>query len=84
MQYETLKTSTPADNVLLVELNRPDAANAFNTVMSRELIDLFEALSLDAGEVRAVVMETTGDVSVLHGPPDGRPLSDALIEGLRR
>ena len=67
MQYETLKTSTPADNVLLVELNRPDAANAFNTLMSRELIDLFEALSLDASEVRAVVLTGTGSRAFCAG-----------------
>jgi len=67
MQYETLKTSTPADNVLLVELNRPDAANAFNTLMSRELIDLFEGLSLDAGDARAVVLTGTGSRAFCAG-----------------
>lgn len=49
--------------------------------------DLFaklrEANVLDLGEVRAVVMETTGDISVLHGDPGGAPLSEALLKGVR-
>jgi uncharacterized membrane protein YcaP (DUF421 family) len=38
-------------------------------------------------QVRAVVMESTGDVSVLHAPPDAPVIDDALLadvqEGLR-
>ena len=34
--YETLKTEIAAPHVLLVTLNRPQAANAFNTQMGRE------------------------------------------------
>ncbi len=45
---------------------------------------LREANVLDFSEVRAVVLETTGDVSVLHGPADGRALAPPLIEGVRR
>lgn len=44
---------------------------------------LREANVLSREEVRAVVMETTGDVSVLHGPPDGDELEPALLEGVR-
>lgn len=33
----------------------------------------------DLGDVRAVVLESTGDISVLHG----RPISPALLEGVR-
>ena len=40
---------------------------------------LREATVLDFSEVRAVVLETTGDVSVLHGDH----LSDKLIDGIR-
>lgn len=36
--------------------------------------------SLD--EVRAVVLESTGDVSVLHGDPDGVPLDPVLLDGV--
>lgn len=44
---------------------------------------LREANVLSLEEVRAVVMESTGDVSVLHGPPDGAALDPGLLEGVR-
>ncbi len=44
---------------------------------------LREANVLSLDEIRAVVMETTGDVSVLHGPPDGRELDGDLLDGVR-
>lgn len=43
---------------------------------------LREANVLDPREIRAVVLETTGDVSVLHGPPDGAELDPGLLEGV--
>jgi Predicted membrane protein len=30
-------------------------------------------------QVRAIVMESTGDVSVLHAPPEASPIDDALL-----
>lgn len=33
-------------------------------------------------QIRAVVMETTGDVSVLHADPDGQPLEGELLYGV--
>ena len=44
---------------------------------------LREANVLDVDEVRAVVMETTGDISVLHGDPDGADLQARLLTGVR-
>jgi uncharacterized membrane protein YcaP (DUF421 family) len=43
---------------------------------------LREANVLEMSHVRAVVVETTGDVSVLHGEPD-RPLSPQVLRGVR-
>ena len=40
---------------------------------------LREANALDMSEVRAVVLETTGDVSVLHGPT----LQEELLDGVQ-
>jgi uncharacterized membrane protein YcaP (DUF421 family) len=40
---------------------------------------LREANVTQLEQVRAVVMESTGDVSVLHAPPDAPPLDDALL-----
>ena len=44
---------------------------------------LREANVLDPGEVRAVVLETTGDISVLHGDPDGQALHPCILRGVR-
>jgi len=44
---------------------------------------LREANVLRIDGVRAVVMESTGDVSVLHGDPDGPALEPDLLEGVR-
>ena len=44
---------------------------------------LREANVLAVDEVRAVVFESTGDISVLHGDPDGRPLEACLLSGVR-
>lgn len=44
---------------------------------------LREANVLDFSQVKAVVFETTGDVSVLHGAPD-EALNPALLDGVRR
>jgi uncharacterized membrane protein YcaP (DUF421 family) len=35
-------------------------------------------------QVRAVVMESTGDVSVLHAPPDAPPIDESLLAGVDR
>lgn len=45
---------------------------------------LREANVLRMEEVRAVVMESTGDVSVLHGDPEGPELEPALLESVER
>jgi len=44
---------------------------------------LREANVIDLSEVHAVVFETTGDVSVLHGSPDGPDLDMELLTGVR-
>jgi len=43
---------------------------------------LREANVLDWRQVRAVVVETTGDVSVLHGEVGGTPLDVSLLDGV--
>lgn len=44
---------------------------------------LREANVITPKQVRAVVMETTGDVSVLHAGPDGPALDPSLLQGVQ-
>ena len=59
MSFETLDWSIDADGIATLTLNRPDALNAFNLTMARELQSVFlnEATSDD---VRAVVVTGAG------------------------
>ena len=68
--------------VLLMENDRIDeGALAVTRVRRADLLaKLRESNVLDFAEVRAVVLETTGDISVLHG----QALSDDMLDGVRR
>ncbi len=59
--YATLKTGMAEPHVLVVTLNRPEAANALNTQMGRDFLDLWTRLTEDAGDVRCVVLTGAGD-----------------------
>jgi enoyl-CoA hydratase/carnithine racemase len=63
--YQTLLTSEPAGHVLLVTLNRPQAANAFDTRMALELGELFQGLS--DSPVRCVVLTGAGERAFCAG-----------------
>ena len=77
-EYQTLLVSQPEPHILKIELNRPEAANAFNTVMAHELTELFEALSLTLQDCRALILTGTGpkafcaggDLKERHGMSD--------------
>jgi enoyl-CoA hydratase len=47
MPYETTLTETPAEGVGLVRLNRPQALNALNRTITREIFDALEAFDGD-------------------------------------
>ena len=58
--YKTLNVARSTDGyVVTVELNRPEALNAMNTAMGRDLLACFEALQWDR-EARAVVFTGAG------------------------
>ena len=59
--YETLLTANVTPHVLLVTLNRPDVGNALNTQMGLDLLDLWNRLTEDAGDVRCVVLTGSGE-----------------------
>lgn len=58
---DTLQLSRPISHVLVVTLNRPEAANALNTQMGLELKQIWDALYVDAQDVRCVVLTGQGD-----------------------
>lgn len=77
--FETVMQNDPvllmADGVILEE-----ALTKTRVAKSDLIAKLREANVLDFSEVRAVVLETTGDISVLHG----KRCADELLEGIKR
>ncbi|HZP88041.1 MAG TPA: enoyl-CoA hydratase-related protein [Burkholderiales bacterium] len=65
--YETLICNRPTEHVLLLTLNRPQAANAMNTQMGRELVEVFEQFQLDLDDVRCIVMIGAGEKAFCAG-----------------
>ncbi len=59
--YETIRLDRIDGQVLHVELHRPDVANAINTQMGRDLLDLWTRLTEDPGELRCIVLSGAGD-----------------------
>ena len=47
MEYETLKLERVEDHLLLVTLNRPNAANALNTQMGYDLNEMWGHFYVD-------------------------------------
>ncbi|MGE4219197.1 MAG: enoyl-CoA hydratase-related protein [Alphaproteobacteria bacterium] len=65
--YETLKLDRVDDHILIVTLNRPDAANAMNTQMGLDLRDLWRDLYVDPAEARCVILTGSGDKAFCAG-----------------
>ncbi len=66
-RYETLLIETPEPHLLVATLNRPSAANAFNTRMMQELLDLWTGLVAAPGDVRCVVVTGAGNRAFCAG-----------------
>jgi enoyl-CoA hydratase len=64
---ETITVSCDDDHILLVTLNRPEASNALNTRMGLDLMEVFEALSIDLEGLRAVIITGRGDKAFCAG-----------------
>jgi len=58
--YATLLTSEPQPHTLLIMLNRPEIANAMNTQMGLDLLDLFHAIGGAPNEQRCIVLTGAG------------------------
>ena len=58
--FETITVERRDDFVLLVRLNRPDAANALNTQMGRDLMEVFKGLTIGIENLRVAVLTGSG------------------------
>lgn len=65
--YATLALSNPLTHVLQVTLNRPEAANAFNTQMATDLMHCFEHLALEPGDYRCIILTGAGERAFCAG-----------------
>jgi enoyl-CoA hydratase len=59
-EFETIAVERRDNHVVIVTLNRPEAANALNTQMGLDLMELFEGLTVDLEGLRAVVLTGRG------------------------
>jgi enoyl-CoA hydratase/carnithine racemase len=75
--YQTLAVALLQNNVLHVELNRPEAANAMNAAFWREMRELFALVAADS-DVRVVVISGAGKhfSSGLDLRPGQQPMGD--------
>lgn len=65
--YPTLRLEPREEHVLLATLARPEALNALNTQMGRDLLDLFTRLTADAQGVRCIVLTGSGEKAFCAG-----------------
>lgn len=66
-QYETVALEQPADKVLLATLNRPSVANAMNTQMGVDLLEIFTGLLAKPDAYRAAVVTGAGERAFCAG-----------------
>ncbi len=65
-EYETLMIER-ADAVCVATLNRPEASNALNTQMGLDLVRFLEALAMDPGGDRCVILTGAGEKAFCAG-----------------
>lgn len=58
--FETISLDRPEPHVLVITLDRPEAANAMNTQMGRDLTELFETFLVDLQDLRCLVLTGRG------------------------
>ncbi len=67
MAFETLSVTSPREHVLLVTLDRPERANAFNTLMAREMVALWGEIRAGERAARAIVLTGAGERAFCAG-----------------
>jgi enoyl-CoA hydratase/carnithine racemase len=66
-EYATLLLERPHPHVWVLKFNRPQAANALNTQMGRDILAFFSGLTLNPHEARCIVMTGVGDRAFCAG-----------------
>ncbi|MDX1432950.1 MAG: enoyl-CoA hydratase-related protein [Gammaproteobacteria bacterium] len=66
-EYETLSLERVDEHVLVVTLDRPAAANAMNTRMGEELLELWGSLYVDQESLRCIVLTGAGERAFCAG-----------------
>ena len=66
-EYETIQAEERGDGLLLLTLNRPEAANAMNTQMGRDLLAFFDEINAAPGEQRCIVLTGAGERAFCAG-----------------
>jgi enoyl-CoA hydratase len=66
-EFETIVVSRCEDHILLVTINRPEVSNAMNTRMGLDLMEVFESLSIEMEDLRAVIITGSGNKAFCAG-----------------
>ena len=66
-EFGTITAERRDNHVLVVTLNRPEVANAMNTQMGLDLMELFEGLAVDIEGLRVVVLTGQGPKAFCAG-----------------
>lgn len=84
--FKPIRNLTDNTPLLLMENGKMRPENMHKAGVSVDDLHakLREANAYNLDLVRAVVMETTGDISVLHGPKDGPEVSAEVMQDVRR
>jgi len=67
MDFETYHLDRVDDHILIVMMDRPEVANAKNTLMGLEYKEIFESLYTDTEGVRCVILTGRGDKAFCAG-----------------
>ena len=65
--YETARVEDKGEGLMLLTLNRPQVANAMNTQMGLDLLDLFHAIGGAPNEQRCIVLTGAGSRAFCAG-----------------
>ena len=65
--YDTLAIEEAEPHVFVLRLNRPEASNAMNTQMGRDLHAAFTSLLLDPGDLRCLIVTGEGEKAFCAG-----------------